>query len=112
MGDEDASEYKRPPIMSHSERCAEVQACKAVTMVIPNAPCFGLTQEFLDEYNIHVVAMGEEYLVKYPDAKDDPYYGLARQLGIAVPLPRTNTLSTTDLIRRIHACQLDKNSPT
>ena len=112
VGDEDASHYKRPPIMSHAERCAEVQACKAVTQVIPNAPCFGLTQEFLDQHNIHVVAFGEEYLEKYPDPKDDPYYGLARQLGIGHPLPRTNFMSTTDLIERIQKASIQKKSPT
>jgi cytidyltransferase-like protein len=113
MGDEDCAKYKRPPIMSHDERCAEVEACKAVTKVIPNAPCFGLTQEFLDEHQIHVVAFGEEYLTKYPNPDDDPYYGLPRRLGIACPLPRTNTLSTTDLIRRIQLAEgIEKMSPT
>jgi choline-phosphate cytidylyltransferase len=113
VGDEDASNYKRPPVMSHAERCAEVEACKAVTLVIPNAPCFGLTQEFLDEHQIHVVAFGEEYLTKYPDPKDDPYYSLVRLQGIGYPLPRTNTLSTTDLIKRIQESgTLEKKSPT
>jgi cytidyltransferase-like protein len=112
IGDEDASRYKRPPVMSHAERCAEVEACKAVTRVIPNAPCFGLTQEFLDEHQIHVVAFGEEYLSKFPNPDDDPYYGFVRKIGIARPLPRTNTLSTTDLIERIHKASLQKNSPT
>jgi len=114
VGDKDASQYKRPPIMSHAERCAEVEACKSVTKVIPNAPCFGLTQDFLDEHQIHVVAFGEEYLEKYPNPDDDPYYGYVRKLGIGCPLPRTNTLSTTDLIRRIQAAANadDKKSPT
>jgi cytidyltransferase-like protein len=112
VGDEDASKYKRPPIMTSAERCAEVEACKAVTKVIPNAPCFGLTQDFLDEHQIHVVAFGEEYLERYPDPKDDPYYNYVRQIGIGFPLPRTHTLSTTDLIRRIQTAKLEKNSPT
>ena len=115
MGDGDASSYKRPPIMTHDERCAEVENCKSVTKVIPNAPCFGLTHEFLDEHQIHVVAFGEEYLERYPDPKDDPYYRVPRELGIAHPLPRTHTLSTTDLIRRILARDAsagDKKSPT
>ena len=114
VGDKDANAYKRPPIMTHAERCAEVEACKAVTKVIPNAPCFGLTQEFLDEHQIHVVAYGEEYLERYPDPKDDPYYRVPRELGIARPLPRTQGLSTSDLIRRIQAARPadDKKSPT
>merc|ERR1719163_1446819 len=45
-GDEDCKNYKRPPIMSHAERAAEVRNCKCVTKVIENAPCFGLTEEF------------------------------------------------------------------
>lgn len=101
VGDDDASTYKRPPVMTHAERCAEVEGCKSVTKVIPNAPCFGLTHEFLEEHQIHVVAFGEEYLERYPDPENDPYYRVPRQLGIATPLPRTHTLSTTDLIKRI-----------
>ena len=114
VGDEDANNYKRPPIMTHDERCAEVQGCKAVTKVIPNAPCFGLTKEFLDHHQIHVVAFGEEYQERYPDPKDDPYYRVPREMGIARPLPRTQGLSTSDLIRRIQqaAAADDKKSPT
>lgn len=112
VGDGDASQYKRPPVMTHAERCAEVQACKAVTKVIPNAPCFGLDKEFLDRHQIHVVAYGQEYKDRYPNPDDDPYYGLPRKMGIAYPLPRTNTLSTTDLIARIKKATEKKNSPT
>lgn len=114
VGDKDASAYKRPPIMSHAERCAEVEACKSVTKVIENAPCFGLTPEFLDEHQIHVVAFGEEYLERYPNPADDPYYSYPRKIGIAKPLPRTKGLSTSDLIRRIQQSMPadEKKSPT
>mmetsp|Transcript_4231 Transcript_4231/g.8091 ORF Transcript_4231/g.8091 Transcript_4231/m.8091 type:complete len:545 (-) Transcript_4231:152-1786(-) len=106
VGDKDASTYKRPPIMTHDERCAEVEACKSVTKVIPNSPCFGLTQEFIDEHQIHVVAYGQEYLERWPNPDDDPYYGYVRKIGIARPLPRHDGLSTSELIRRI------QNAPT
>lgn len=99
--DDDCGDYKRKPVMTHDERCAEVEACKFVTKVIPNAPCFGLTEEFIKEHRIHVVCCGLEYINKYPDPKDDPYYGVPRQMGIISPLPRTQGLSTSDLIRRI-----------
>jgi len=114
VGDKDANEYKRPPIMSSEERCAEVEACKAVTKVIKDAPCWGLTREFLDEHQIHVVAYGQEYLERFPDPKDDPYYRVPREMGIARPLPRTQGLSTSDLIRRIQKAQPadQKKSPT
>ena len=114
IGDEDANNYKRPPVMTAAERCAEVEMCKAVTKVIPDAPCFGITREFLDEHQIHVVAYGQEYLERYPDPKDDPYYRVPREMGIARPLPRTEGLSTSDLIRRIQKAQSadEKKSPT
>lgn len=113
-GDKDCATYKRPPIMTHDERCAEVEACKSVTKIIPNAPCFGITKQFIDEHQIHVVAFGQEYLDRYPDPKHDPYYGYPRTIGIAKPLPRTEGLSTSDLIRRIQRAQDadEKNSPT
>jgi cytidyltransferase-like protein len=113
VGDADAMAYKRPPIMTSSERCAEVEACKAVTKVIPNAPCFGLTRAFLDEHQIHVVAYGEEYLERFPDPKDDPYYRVPREMGIARPMPRTQGFSTSDLIRRIQQARAadDKKTP-
>ena len=110
--DEDCSQYKRPPIMTHAERCAEVEACKSVTKVIPNAPCFGISKEFLDKHQIHVVAMGQEYVDKWPDPKDDKYYGVPRAMGIARVLPRTPGLSTSELIKRVKAATLDKKSET
>lgn len=101
VGDADASSYKRLPIMTHDERCAEVEACKSVTKVIPNSPCFGLTAEFIEAHQIHVVAYGQEYLERWLNPDDDPYYGYVRKIGIAKPLPRYDGLSTSELIRRI-----------
>jgi hypothetical protein len=44
----------------------------------------------------------------------DPYYGYVRKIGIAKPLPRTQGLSTSDLIARIQRARPaeEKNSPT
>ena len=61
-GDADCALYKRPPIMTHAERCNEILGCKAVTKVIQNAPTFGLVEEFLKKHQIHVVCCGEEYI--------------------------------------------------
>jgi len=101
--DDDCGSYKRPPVMTHDERCAEVLNCKSVTKVIPNAPCFGLTKEFIDKHQIHVVAFGQEYMDRYPNPDDDPYYAYPRKIGIAKPMPRHEGLSTSDLIKRIVA---------
>jgi glycerol-3-phosphate cytidylyltransferase-like family protein len=73
-----------------------------------------LTRAFLDEHQIHVVAYGEEYLERFPDPKDDPYYRVPREMGIARPMPRTQGFSTSDLIRRIQQARAadDKKTPT
>jgi len=115
VGDKDANEYKRPPVMSAAEREAEVAGCKGVARVIPEAPCFGLTEDFLRRHRIHVVAYGQEYLDRFPDPEDDPYYKVPRKLGIARPMPRTECFSTSELlsrIQKIEAADLAKKSPT
>ena len=71
-------------------------ACKYVHRVIPNAPCNGITEEFISKHSIHVVAYGEEY-----DYPEDKYYKLARDMKIGRVLPRTKGMSTSELIRRI-----------
>jgi len=64
--------------------------------VIPDCPFPGITEEFLKKYNIHIVAHSIEY-----DSPDDIYYKIPRQLGITRVLPRTEGISTSDLIKRI-----------
>ena len=105
VGDKDANNYKRPPIMTAAEREAQVLGCKHVEKVIPDALCFGMTEEFLKEHDIHVCAVGQEYFDRFPDPEDDPYYKIPRKLGIAMPMPRFDGLSTSDLIRRIQERQ-------
>jgi cytidyltransferase-like protein len=87
--------YKRKPIMTHEERCLAVAASKYVDIVIPNCPLY-LTKEFINTYKIHVVVCSEEY-----NKPDDLYYKAARELGILQVLPRTESISTTELINRI-----------
>eukprot|EP01103_Thecamoeba_quadrilineata_P006136 TRINITY_DN15861_c0_g1_i1.p1 TRINITY_DN15861_c0_g1~~TRINITY_DN15861_c0_g1_i1.p1 ORF type:complete len:495 (+),score=67.58 TRINITY_DN15861_c0_g1_i1:183-1667(+) len=94
--DEDATPYKRKPIMNTQERCDSVKACRYVHKVVPGAPCNGLTEEFLRDHQIHLVACGEEY-----ERPDDKYYGVPRRLGMTRILPRYQGLSTSELIRRI-----------
>ncbi|KAL6068247.1 Choline/ethanolamine phosphotransferase (CEPT) [Balamuthia mandrillaris] len=96
--DADVTRYKRKPIMNEKERYAAVAACKFVHKVIPDAPCFDLPVEFLIKHKIHVVALSEEY--NHPD---DKFYAGARDLGIDKVLPRTDGISTSDLLARIRA---------
>jgi len=103
VGDKDANAYKRPPVMTAAEREIEVAACRCVTKVIPNSPCFGLTEEFIKVHRIHVVAFGEEYQERFPNPDDDPYYKVPRKMGIAIPMPRTEGFSTSEIIKRIQS---------
>eukprot|EP01139_Manchomonas_bermudensis_P005964 Amastigsp_a176110_7.p1 type:complete len:179 gc:universal Amastigsp_a176110_7:645-109(-) len=98
VNDADATPYKRRPIMTAAERERSVAGCKYVYKVIPNAPCTGLTEEFLRQHNIHVVVHGAEY-----DRPDDHYYHVPRVLGMTRVLPRTEGISTSDLIKRIRS---------
>ena len=98
-GDEDATPYKRAPIMSTAERCAVVERCKYVYKVIPNAPCVkgALDLAFIRKHNIHIVCCGQEY----QDNPNDEWYAVPRKLGILRTVPRTGGISTSDLINRI-----------
>ena len=97
-GDEEATPYKRPPIMNEKERAEVVARCKYVYKVIEHAPCTkgALNEEFILKHNIHVVVCGEEYMVE-----GDEWYAAPRRMGMLTSSPRTEGISTSDLIKRI-----------
>merc|ERR1719263_1764015 len=47
MSDEDVERYKRKPMMTMQERCAEIAALRCVYEVVPGAPCFGMDEAFI-----------------------------------------------------------------
>jgi glycerol-3-phosphate cytidylyltransferase-like family protein len=67
-----------------------------VFKVIANPPGNGLSKEFLEKWNIHVVCCSPEY-----DKEGDHYYKVPRELGMIRVLPRTEGVSTSDLIKRV-----------
>eukprot|EP01059_Diplonema_ambulator_P008994 TRINITY_DN18765_c0_g2_i1.p1 TRINITY_DN18765_c0_g2~~TRINITY_DN18765_c0_g2_i1.p1 ORF type:complete len:554 (+),score=101.94 TRINITY_DN18765_c0_g2_i1:36-1664(+) len=107
VNDEDATPYKRKPIMTHEERCTEVAACKYVTKVIPNAPPDGIPRDFIEKHNIHTVVCGEEYF----NRPNDHYYRVPREMGILNCAPRTEGISTSELINRILAAEEGSLAP-
>ena len=94
MNDVDVMSYKRKPKMSHAERCNAVKKQKYVDRVIGHAELY-ISEDFIKEYNIHVVVCSSEY-----DDPEDKYYAVPRRLGILKVLPRTDSISTTELIKR------------
>jgi len=95
LSDKDVASYKRAPIMKMEERCAVVACQKYVYKVIPNSPFPGIPADFLKKWNIHVVCLSPEY-----DTPEDKYYKLPREMGITKVLPRTDGMSTSELIAR------------
>jgi len=110
MSDEDCMQYKRRPIMTTEERVKEVDSCKAVYRAISLPHDYsktGLTKEFIEKHNIHIVAHGWEYdpanptFAKRLKSGETDYYGVPRAMGITRTFPRTEGISTSDLIKRI-----------
>jgi cytidyltransferase-like protein len=87
--------YKRKPIMTHSERCFSVVNCKYVNEIVEKCPLY-VTEEIIKKYNVHIVVCSPEY-----DKPDDLFYKVPRDMGILKVLPRTDTISTSDLIKRM-----------
>ncbi|MGC1878084.1 MAG: adenylyltransferase/cytidyltransferase family protein [Rhabdochlamydiaceae bacterium] len=96
LSDSDVASYKRVPILTLSERVAEVQACRYVDEVIA-APPMRVTKEWLKEHQIDLVVHGDDY-----DEKTMTWwYGVPIQMGIFRTLPYTKGISTTNIIKRI-----------
>ncbi len=96
LSDESAAAYKRLPIMTLAERVSVVEACRYVDEVIPDAP-LRLTQAFLDEHDVALVVHGDD--LDAEGAAD--VYGPAADAGLLRLVPRTDGVSTTDLIERV-----------
>uniref|UniRef100_A0A7S1PGS5 Cytidyltransferase-like domain-containing protein n=1 Tax=Percolomonas cosmopolitus TaxID=63605 RepID=A0A7S1PGS5_9EUKA len=96
LSDESVMDYKRKPIMTCEERCAIVRKLSMVHKVIPKTIYPTITEEFIKEHNIHIVCHSEEY-----DKPDDTYYTIPRKMGMTRVLPRTEGMSTSELIKRM-----------
>jgi len=96
MSDEETTKHKRQPIMTLQERMTAVLSSPYVSEVIAGAPWDTVPYELIKKYNIHVVAHSEEY-----NNEKDTYYKIPRDMGITEVLPRTEGISTSELIKRI-----------
>merc|ERR1719506_2865567 len=111
VNDEDATEYKRKPIMSQQERMDAVASCKYVHAVIPNSPTEHMiskpgeeptrSERMVEDYKLHLFAVGREY-EEVEEGKPD-YYELPRSRGMIKYTERTGGVSTSEVIRRIAA---------
>lgn len=98
LSDETAAGYKRWPIMSLAERVGVIEACRYVDEVIPDAP-LRLSAEFLTGHDLDLVVHGDDL---GEEAAVD-VYGPAVETGRLRIVPRSEGVSTTELITRVRA---------
>ncbi len=96
VSDEDATGYKRKPILTLEERVNAVKACKYVDEVIAGSPLIA-TKDFLEKHKIDVVVHGNDYTQEQMEA----YYSYPISKGLFHTVPYTKGISTSDIIRRI-----------
>lgn len=96
MNDQEASVYKRIPILNINERTIMMQYCSLVDKVIPNAP-MPITKEFIQENKIDIVMHSNDTTPEYINT----WYKVPFDMGIYVEVEYTKGISTTDIINRI-----------
>ena len=96
--DEDIARNKSPPVFTLQERVEMVGACKWVNEVVPGSPFTMTDLSWLDRYNCEVALHGDDITL---DASGKDCYSFMRDAGRFDTLPRTKSISTTNLIGRM-----------
>lgn len=96
--DASTESYKRVPYLNENERYESVKLSRNVTQVIEDAPLV-ITQEFIDQNNIHVVCCSSEYFSEENDANG--YYKVPREMGILREIEYHGGISTSEIINRV-----------
>jgi len=97
VNDEVTRIMKGISVMTERERYESVKHCKWADEVIEDAP-WVVTQDFLDEHQIDIVAHGEDACL---DAEGKDVYDFVKKIGRFRFIKRTEGISTSDLIMRI-----------
>ena len=77
------------------ERVAVVSGCRYVDEVIPNAP-LEIDRQWIEKYAIQIVVHGDDFSGDLRDL----CYRVPIELGIFRTVPYTESISTTEIIRR------------
>ena len=98
--DESITQCKGPPLMNDEERLTMVEGCKFVDEVVPNCP-YIMTSEYLEyifnTYQVDYVVHGDDPCIV--NGKD--VYASAKKRGRYRSIPRTEGVSTTDIVGRM-----------
>ena len=100
--DETVMSYKRRPILSMEERVASVGGCRYVDEVISNAP-LTIDRAWIDRHSIDLVLHGDDF----SSEMEELCYKIPIEMGIYRSVGYTPGISTTDLIARIRAAEVD-----
>jgi ethanolamine-phosphate cytidylyltransferase len=105
--DEDILKNKGPPVMTEKERYEAVRACKWVDEVVEGAP-YITSLEVMDQYKCDFCVHGDD-IVTTPDGEDT--YHKVKTAGRFRTVPRTQGVSTTQLVGRMLLLSKDHHSP-
>lgn len=98
-----------PPVMNDAERLAMVKACKFVDEVVPKVP-YVMSDEYvrwmIKTYKIDFVVHGDDPCIV--DGRD--VYESAQKLGKYLTIPRTEGVSTTEIVGRMLLLTTDHHS--
>lgn len=98
--DESITRCKGPPVMTDQERISAVASCKFVDEVVPGVP-YVMDEEYLkyvvEQYRIDFVVHGDDPCIV--DGRD--VYASAKTAGKYRTIPRTEGVSTTDIVGRM-----------
>lgn len=98
--DESITQCKGAPLMKENERMIMVKGCKFVDEVVPNCP-YIMNEEYLNfvikKYKVDYVIHGDDPCIV--DGKD--VYESAKKAGKYQSIPRTQGVSTTDIVGRM-----------
>jgi len=89
-----------PPLLTDEERCAAVKACRFVDDVVPHVPYVmneAYVRDLLENKGIDYIVHGDDPCIV--DGKD--VYQAAKDLGRYKTIPRTEGVSTTDLVGKL-----------
>ncbi len=96
VADDVTEQNKQKPILTMEERVASVAGCKYVDQVLPNAP-WRIDRAWIIQHQIQLVVHGDDY----PQERLDDIYKVPMEMGILRTVTYTNSISTTEIIRRI-----------
>lgn len=98
--DESITACKGAPLMNDHERLTMVESCKFVDEVVPGCP-YIMTEKYvnyvIEKYNIDYVIHGDDPC--FVNGKD--VYAAAKKSGKYLSIPRTEGVSTTDIVGRM-----------